>query len=130
MASSIIFGPPIKILEMAIDLRAQRHEQIAANIANLDTPGYKSHHLSFEEQLNRIPELVETESSRMTQKRHFPLREANIHSNTFPRVESSDTVSLEKEITKLGENNLMYNALAQILKGAFAKLRLAIREGR
>ena len=136
MASPILVDSTIKILEIAIDLRAKRHQQIGTNIANLDTPGYKPQPLGFEEQLKRIPELLETASLGVTQKRHFPINEANISyttaqvASTSTWEDGSDSVSLEEEMTKLAENNLMYNALAKILRGKFDKLRLAIREGR
>jgi flagellar basal-body rod protein FlgB len=136
MTFSTIFGPTIKILEIALDLRAKRHQQIATNIANLDTPGYKPQPLAFEEQLKRIPELLETNSLSVTQERHFPINGSNISytnagmASASPGIGYSDTVSLEEEMTKMAENNLMYNGLAQILRGAFDKLRFVIREGR
>jgi len=40
-----------------------------------------------------------------------------------------NTVDLDREMAKLSENNLMYNALAQIISRKFAGLKDAIKGG-
>jgi flagellar basal-body rod protein FlgB len=138
MPSSIVFDSTIKTLEIAIDLRSKLHQQIATNIANLDTPGYKPQSLDFEEQLKRLPELLDTNSLGVTHERHFPIGGTNTSYTTSGTASvlsqkdnsDSDSVSLEEEMAKLAENNLTYNALAHILKRKFDKLRHVIREGR
>jgi flagellar basal-body rod protein FlgB len=47
----IISNPIIQGMEKALDGSALRQKAIAANIANVDTPGYKSIEVSFAEQL-------------------------------------------------------------------------------
>ncbi len=40
----------------ALNLRAQRQEILAANIANADTPGYQARDIDFAGQLNKVLE--------------------------------------------------------------------------
>jgi flagellar basal-body rod protein FlgB len=43
-----LFGKTFGILEKAIELRTKRNSILAGNIANLDTPGYRSRDIDFE----------------------------------------------------------------------------------
>jgi flagellar motor switch protein FliM len=64
----LIDTPLMRGLERVLDLSAFRHQVIAANIANVDTPGYlraafecslvSAEHLSYREFLQRVPELA------------------------------------------------------------------------
>src|SRR6202140_5065323 len=63
---SLIDTPLMRGLERVLDLSAFRHQVIAANLANIDTPGYlrvgfecglvSAEHLTYREFLQRIPE--------------------------------------------------------------------------
>ncbi len=43
-----LFGKTIQVLSHAINLRVKRNAVISSNIANIDTPGYKSKDVPFE----------------------------------------------------------------------------------
>jgi flagellar motor switch protein FliM len=63
---SLIDTPLMRGLERALDSGAFRHQVIAANLANIDTPGYlrvgfecslvSAEHLTYREFLQRVPE--------------------------------------------------------------------------
>src|SRR5918992_376592 len=60
MLSSIFQSSSLPVLEQVVNFTEARHGVLAGNIANLDTPGYKTRDLSpalFEE---RLKEAVET----------------------------------------------------------------------
>ena len=71
----IISNPIIQGMEKALDGSALRQKAIAANIANVDTPGYKSIEVSFAEQLGRIknPKVI----SPTTHQRHLQINNAS-----------------------------------------------------
>lgn len=53
MSEMKIFDRTINVLSKVLDLRQQKQELIASNIANAQTPGYIPAQLSFEEDLAR-----------------------------------------------------------------------------
>jgi flagellar basal-body rod protein FlgB len=134
----MLFGKTVTILEKVLDLRSLRHNLIVSNIANMDTPGYQASELAFGEELAKALRTGENVTLKKTHPRHLPVREAYL-GNIRPKVISSpplvlrsdlNSVDIDKEMAKLAENTLMYNALAQILSRKFLGLKNAIQEGR
>jgi flagellar basal-body rod protein FlgB len=141
-----LFGDPAsRALRGALGGLTLRQQTIAHNIANVDTPGYRAREVSFEEQLRaelaaprRSAELVRL-GLVTTHQRHIPL-DPRLHLNgTRPQIAESldgtlradgNTVDVDREMAKLAETQVVYNALAQAQISRFAHLRSAIREGR
>jgi flagellar basal-body rod protein FlgB len=126
----------IKVLEQALDLRAQRHTLIASNIANIDTPNYKAFDLVIEEAMKAsVGQGHEVELTR-TQPGHLPTggsldptHAASVDAQSATLRKDNNSVSVDKEMTALSENNLLYNALAQIVAKKFEGLRSVIQGG-
>ena len=112
--------------ENLLDWTARRQEAIAANIANFDTPGYRTKDFSFSEELKNI-QLTATATSHIA-----PLAE-NSHVEMF-EVESKlkdngNSVDLDREMTELTKNGLQYIALIQYVNQKLRTLRTSITEG-
>lgn len=129
-----LFGPTYSLLAKVLDLRAQRHSLIASNIANADTPGYHASTLRFEDELTKI--MASSHGIRLTRTNplHLPVGgidrlrpEVITESSKVERIDGN-TVDLEEELVSLSKNQVMYNALAQILKRKFDGLSSAIKE--
>ena len=109
-----IFGGTIKILERSLDLRAERHNIILSNIANIDTPNYKAKDIVFESELKKSME--SNASLQTTQVNHIPLgntgngeiRPAISETKPLYIREDLNTVDIDKEMTKLSENNDLF----------------------
>jgi flagellar basal-body rod protein FlgB len=132
-----LFGSTYSVLGKALDLRSQRHSLIAANIANADTPGYKSRSLKFEDELKKIVPSTDKMSLKRTNRNHFPI--SNNNNDVTPAVIQDDTqiirpdgntVDLDKEFVKMSENHIMYDSIAQILGRKYKGLLAAIKEVR
>lgn len=125
-----------RLYEMALDVRSAVHETIAANMANEETPGYKARHLPFKETLTAVLDNQFPLDSRQTNSSHLsPYAEQDrIHSHTIVDKHGSgldeNTVNLEREMTGMAENTLLYMAVSQFLGGRFDGWRAAIDEGR
>ncbi len=125
------------VLEKSLDLRAQRQQVIAGNMANADTPGYSARKLRFEEDLQQAikrPEL----NNKPAHPRHIPVNGASL-SQLQGRIErdidtsavgDGNTVSLDEEMFSLAENQLLYEAGTQILKKKLTMLKYAASDGR
>ena len=125
-----------RLFEAALDVRSSVHEVIASNMANEETPGFKAQYLPFKETLAA------------TLKGEFPLAPARSHPDHLPLIFHQDrifqhtkemnsgsgpdgnTVSLEKEMTGMSQNTMLYMAVSQLLAGRFDGWRAAINEGR
>lgn len=134
-----LFGKTIQLATRALDLRSRRHELIASNIANADTPGYKAFDIHVEEALSEqtgehgsLP-LKCSNPSHLAAGRSAAgtVRPYEIHLSKQATLRGDgNTVDMEKEMANLAANQLMYRASAQILTKKFQSLRNAIKGNR
>src|SRR4030095_16660485 len=61
MLSSIFQSSTVPMLEQVVNFTEARHGVLAGNIANLDTPGYKTRELSPAIFQQRVKEAIETQ---------------------------------------------------------------------
>ncbi|MFZ3115489.1 MAG: flagellar basal body rod protein FlgB [Syntrophales bacterium] len=122
-----LFGKTIGLLSGMLDYRAARHKVIVSNIANLDTPGFKPQDITF------TASLAEAVSSppaapplMMTNKNH--LTPAAGKEVNFPIHQTGDKVEIDREMTNLAENNLMYNLTVELMSRKFKGIDTALRE--
>ncbi|AUX93065.1 flagellar basal body rod protein FlgB [Mixta gaviniae] len=102
----------------ALNLRAQRQEILASNIANADTPGYQARDIDFASELNRAMEKGRAQGSGLqlavTSARHIPAQTATPPSMDLlyriPDQPSMDgnTVDMDRERTQFADNSLKY----------------------
>jgi flagellar basal-body rod protein FlgB len=132
-----VFDRTIFLLGKVLDLRSVRHQVLATNIANADTPGYKGVDLFFEEELQKAVKSPREIGLANTHAMHFP-RALSLGS-VRGRIESTETISMrnddnsvnmEQEMVKLAENSLLYEAAIHMLTKKLRGLREAIQEGR
>jgi flagellar basal-body rod protein FlgB len=93
---------------------ARREEAIASNLANTDTPGYKTRDV---ENPGDFSSLLATTLS------------AQEVPNLVSRNDGNN-VRLDREARLLAENNMKFNLATQLLRGELKNVRSAIEEGR
>ena len=106
------------------------------NIANADTPGYKSKELKFEDAMIKALEAGNKKSSSAssmttTDPRHFPLKDLSqvqplVIMNRAAGGIDGNNVDMDKEITRLGALEMKYSAYAGIAGGELASIKNAI----
>lgn len=138
MESQGLFKGTFPLLEKALDLRSLKHNVTVSNIANKDTPNYKAFDLIVEEELEKVMGSGKELGLIRTRRGHLPgrgvgggavrLRIDNTSQLSLKR--DGNTVNIDKEMAKLSENNLMYNALAQIISRKFKGLKDVIQGGK
>ncbi len=137
MADIRIADRTINILHKSLDLRTQKQQVIAGNIANAETPGYAARKLDFEADLRKAMDTPEM-SGRRTNAKHFPLAANGLqgvqgHITTerpATAIGDGNTVSVDDEMFDLAENQLLFEAGSQILKKKFSMLKFAASDGR
>jgi len=131
----------IHSFQRSLDVSSVRQRVISNNIANVDTPGYKTMEVSFEdilkdEKKKSMDNL--TFQGYRTNPKHLSIGQPNVTSyqpkivlnHQFSLLNNENNVDIEYEMTKLAENNLWYNTLTEMVNKEFSKLRYVITEGR
>ena len=108
-----------RALERFLDLNAFRHGLIASNLANVDTPSFKTRDMNFAFELQKAESNLEYASVTPA------VREVQ---GLIQRPDGNN-VSLEREGLLMAETQLRFNAGVQLLRKEFARILLAIREG-
>lgn len=136
MDISKIYGENIDIFKKVLDLRSERHNIISSNVANIDTPNYKSVDISFEEQLRSAADSDSGRGLKKTHDNHLPggVRDIEnikpeINIDNSPSGIDGNNVDIDKEVTKMAENTIMYNAVAQLIRQEFDDLKYTIDQG-
>lgn len=117
----------------ALQLRSQRTQILASNIANADTPGFQARDIDFKTMLaQRLPGNDQTLAGEHN-KHIVSTPNANSHRNALlyrvPLMPSIDgnTVDGQTEQAAFAENNLQFQAAFQFLNRRFQGLILAIK---
>lgn len=119
MASSM---PVVSQLEQFLSLTNKRETVIASNMANVDTPNYRTQDINFQGELNRALNAQNGNAGALPQ--------VNVH-NVQGLMERPDgnNVDLDRESMLLSEVQLQYQLGTQLLKSRFHQLLSAISSG-
>lgn len=131
MSVSKLFDQTSDLLHANMDRRSVSNRLISRNIANIDTPNYTGTGLEFEKQLRTALSggIVPTTLNR-TEPGHFASGDPNTPFNhAQPVYKNTGAVHLDIEMTKLAENNIMFNAMVQLLSKKYSLLKTAIADG-
>ena len=122
-------------LGLYLSLANLRHRILAGNIANAETPHYRSFDLVFKNMF-RKPDRARAVNISITNKRHirpsYFLRSGPKIVTTPPLTIGQDDnqVSLEYQMSQLAENTMEYEIAARLLAKKFEEIKFAIDEGR
>ena len=121
-----LYGGSIELMRQALGVRSEKQGLIQSNVANLETPGYKSQDFSFARVMEGV--MGGQGELRRTHAKHLTLDPLEAtRSREFLNEERP--VDLDEEMLKLAENQLMYQATTRLISKKFEGLRYAIDEG-
>jgi flagellar basal-body rod protein FlgB len=116
---SMIDTPGIAALNRFLDVDVFRNQLITSNLANVDTPGYRTQDINFAQELER--------SQNQLQFAEFTPLTRQVR-GLMERPDGNN-VSLERESLLLAETQLRFNIGVQLLRMEFHRLSSAIHEG-
>lgn len=122
-----IFGNSILMTEKSLDFLWKKQQITMNNIANNDTPGYKTQYVTFEE------EFQNTLRNAMISKDSKKIRDSIMNSNYRVCTSSEETrmdgngVNLEVENMELTRAALQYQYSLNTLNSDIARLRMVIK---
>ncbi len=129
---AINFENAFGIHEAALNLKAQRAEVLANNLANADTPNFKARDIDFKKALQMASSNQQVGLNR-THAKHFDSRIGTEIAGLSYRIpfqpDTGDGNSVEAQIeqTKFAENAMQYQASLTFLSGRIKGLMSAIR---
>lgn len=118
-----LFGPQVDKFQRSLALTTQRHAALTANMANIDTPGYKRRDVDFNLHLDDAMSRANEKFAQLTGDSAGQADESNLRLD-------GNSVDLEREVMALSETELRYQALTDMTASYFAGLKNVIREGK
>jgi flagellar basal-body rod protein FlgB len=116
---SWIDTPIIEKLGEYLDLAAFRQTLIASNLANVDTPGYRTRDINFEDEMQRAEGRASSDAA--------PPRAFEV-AGLMERPDGNN-VSLDRESMLLARTQLQFRLGVELLRQEFQSLSTAIKEG-
>jgi flagellar basal-body rod protein FlgB len=111
-----LFDQSLTILEKTLDVRMVGQRLTAANLANINTPGYTAQKLDFKATMDRImadPDADKTDP-------------VIAPSSAVARTLDGNNVDLETELGELSRNRLMYSLTSQLIAAKFRQMASVI----
>jgi len=109
-----------------MDMYLVRHNVIADNIANAETPYYKAREVAFEEELQRA---VSAEQSGLAGVGIESVRPSIGVDPDSELGQDLNSVDMDREMAKMTKNDVQYTAASQMISKKFALLKYAISGG-
>ena len=120
----------LSALEQTAVFAQKRHELLAGNLANMDTPGYQSRDLSVEQFQDALATSI-----------RYGTDTAGVDPTTRDEIEmgprdameqvvyhDGSDVSLEHQVTEIAKNQHLHSAAITTMRSQFALLKAAITE--
>ena len=127
-------------MERFMDLAVRRQKLISSNLSNVDTPGYKTVDIDFEQELqsHMAGSAGQGISMAVTDTRHLatssgaqgglPAQAREVEGLTLRN--DLNNVNIDREMSELSTNAMKFSAVSQMIAGKFRTLKAAITEGR
>lgn len=123
-----------EVFSKALDLRSQRHQVLASNIANADTPNYKARDFDFRSAMQNalggkpvggaLP-MAQTVRGHQQGSGGSGLP-ALQYRTEYQSAVDGNTVDMDVERTQIADNALQYQVLTQLISNKFQGLRSAM----
>jgi len=126
----VLFDKTIEGLAGATYYAGLRHKIIANNIANVETPGYRSMDISFREQLEYLVKMAsdrkQVRGGSGVDRRPPPTLIFASDPTSQRHSINRNTVSIDQELVKLSQNTILHNTYLQLLNSKFRMIKYAI----
>lgn len=123
----------LSVYSQAMNLRTQRHQLLASNIANADTPNYKARDFNFEKAMQNAMAGHNAGSIALatTAGNHLPGSTTSGPAALQFRTETQsavdgNTVDMDVERSQISENAIQYQIVSQLITETFKGMRSAL----
>ena len=131
--------PLFSLMAKRMGWLSQRHEVLARNIANADTPGYRPYDLSETDFRQTLSGLHKSLRLAVTDPGHFKGLQAvsgsggdgkaRVQKEVYETSLSGNAVILEEQLMKVGETAMNYRLVTNLYRKQVGLLKIAIGRG-
>ena len=107
----------IQMLQGFLTVASDRQQTIAANMANVDTPGYHTKDVNFQSAMRQAMDTGEMQ-----------MEPASMEVASLPERPDGNNVNIDRESMLMSETQLQYQMGVQLVKSQFHTLYTAIKE--
>ena len=116
---SVLETPELRVLEHYLNLTAFRQQLVASNMANVDTPGYRTVDIHFQNELERA---LAAPAGAAEDPQVYAV-------DGLPQRPDGNNVSVDRESMLLGETQLEYQTGVELWRAEMSDLIAAVSEG-
>ena len=135
MIDGLLRSTSLPALEQTAMFAERRHEVLAGNVANLDTPGYRVQDLAVSEFEQSLKAAIKAQQDPQAQARytspgmvnHDPFDKPRLAMEKLVYHDGSD-VNIERQVTELAKNQSLHSMAIAIMRSQFSTLNAAISE--
>jgi flagellar basal-body rod protein FlgB len=136
MIPTIFDNTTIPVLQEVLSFSEARHNVLAGNVANVDTPDYRVRDLSVDTFQDRLKEAIAQQAQRreslspgelVASQPGDEMREVRESMKTIQFLDGSD-VGIEQQVTEVAKNQFLHNLTVSIMTSQFRLLQTAISE--
>jgi flagellar basal-body rod protein FlgB len=128
--SDIFGGSSMTILQKSLDALWTRQKVVSNNIANVDTPGYKSQSVEFESLLN---DALQGSSGQTENELSEKLQnlDPQVHQDTSTSMRADgNNVDIDSENVALARTQIEYLYATRMMSSEISRMKYAITEGK
>lgn len=136
MLPGLLASTNIPVLQQVVNFAQARHGVLAGNIANINTPGYRTRDLSVEVFENRLKEAIAQSRRSSSQPMSAgdlptdsqdPIR--NVSQSLTNLLYHDDTnIDLEQQVTEINKNQFLHGLALSVMTNQMQLLQTAISE--
>ena len=135
MLPALFNNTTIPVLQEVLSFSEARHNVLAGNVANADTPGYQVRDLSVDTFQQRLKEAIARQAARREytmgdvadSEPGDEMREVRESLKTILFLDGSN-VGMEQQVTEVAKNQYLHNLTVSIMNSQFRLLQTAISE--
>ena len=110
--------PILQVLQGYLKVTADRQQMVASNMANVDTPGYHTKDVNFQQAMQQV----------MNEGGTPRLETASTDVLDLPERPDGNNVNIDRESMMMSETQLQYQMGVQLIKSEFHRLLTAIKD--
>lgn len=123
----------IPALEQSLSFAQRRHELLAGNIANIDTPEYRSRDLDVGDFQTALAESIDASREMNPSQSMRAITRDDVYAGPRAATEQvvfhdGSDVSLEHQVTEIAKNQHLHSLAITTMRSQFALLQAAITE--
>ena len=120
-----------QIIKNGLDAASARQKAVSANIANVNTPGYKAEKVQFESELRKALgkdglAMDKTHENHLGGARASSISAKVVKSQSSSMNENGNNVDIDREMVDLAANEIYYNALVEQMNKKLSNMNYVI----